>query len=53
MTLRDGRAYVQSWRARAVTVGIARFQLKQVLAKAQADRKADLVRRIYSSDIAA
>jgi DNA-binding CsgD family transcriptional regulator len=35
-----------------VTVGTARFQLKQVLAKTRANRQAELVRQIYSSVIA-
>jgi DNA-binding CsgD family transcriptional regulator len=35
-----------------VTVGTARFQLKQVLAKTQASRQADLIRQICSSVIA-
>jgi DNA-binding CsgD family transcriptional regulator len=35
-----------------VTIGTARFQMKQVLAKTQATRQADLVRQICSSVIA-
>jgi DNA-binding CsgD family transcriptional regulator len=35
-----------------VTIGTARFQLKQVLAKTRANRQAELVRQIYSSVIA-
>jgi DNA-binding CsgD family transcriptional regulator len=38
--------------ANGVTIGTARFQMKQVLAKTQASRQADLVRRICSSVIA-
>lgn len=38
--------------ATGVTVGTARFQLKQVLAKTHAGRQADLVRQICSSVIA-
>jgi PAS domain-containing protein len=38
--------------ATGVTIGTARFQLKQVLAKTQAGRQADLIRRICSSVIA-
>jgi DNA-binding CsgD family transcriptional regulator len=38
--------------AHGVSIGTARFQLKQVLAKTHASRQADLVRRIYSSVIA-
>jgi DNA-binding CsgD family transcriptional regulator/PAS domain-containing protein len=38
--------------ATGVTIGTARFQLKQVLAKAQASRQADLIRQICSSVIA-
>ena len=38
--------------ANGVTIGTARFQMKQVLAKTQAPRQADLVRQICSSVIA-
>jgi DNA-binding CsgD family transcriptional regulator/PAS domain-containing protein len=38
--------------AAGVTIGTARFQLKQVLAKTQANRQADLVRQVCSSVIA-
>ena len=38
--------------ASGVTIGTARFQMKQVLAKTQAPRQADLVRQICSSVIA-
>jgi PAS domain-containing protein/DNA-binding CsgD family transcriptional regulator len=38
--------------ATGVTIGTARFQLKQVLAKTQASRQADLIRQICSSVIA-
>jgi PAS domain-containing protein len=38
--------------ASGVTIGTARFQLKQVLAKTQASRQADLIRQICSSVIA-
>jgi DNA-binding CsgD family transcriptional regulator len=38
--------------ASGVTIGTARFQLKQVLAKTQVNRQADLVRQICSSVIA-
>jgi DNA-binding CsgD family transcriptional regulator len=38
--------------ASGVTIGAARFQLKQVLAKTQVSRQADLVRQICSSVIA-
>ena len=39
-------------RTAGVTVGTARFQLKQVLAKTQVRRQSELIRRIYSSVIA-
>jgi PAS domain-containing protein/DNA-binding CsgD family transcriptional regulator len=38
--------------ATGVTIGTARFQLQQVLAKTQASRQADLIRQICSSVIA-
>lgn len=38
--------------ATGVTIGTARFQLKQVLAKTRASRQADLIRQICSSVIA-
>jgi DNA-binding CsgD family transcriptional regulator len=39
-------------RTAGVTIGTARFQLKQVLAKAQVRRQSELIRRVCSSVIA-
>lgn len=38
--------------AHGITVGTARFQLKQVLAKTQAPRQSDLIRRVCTSVVA-
>jgi DNA-binding CsgD family transcriptional regulator len=38
--------------SRGVTIGTARYQLKQVLMKTQAHRQSDLIRRVYGSVLA-